>query len=115
MFGGLFTTIFGKIAAVVVTVGGVAGGMAAAGSLPIAGQDVAVSTITAAGPETLGLPTGGGVPLVFPELPKFHQAVIDQGAQGLAATASTQAVRGASQAERNAAKGPPQPRSAWTS
>lgn len=105
MFGGLFSTILGKIAAIVVTAGGVAGGMAATGALPSLGQaDLSVAPVTAAGPAAVALPIKAGTPLSFPDLPKLHQAIIDRGAQELASTASTRAIRIASQAETNAKK-----------
>lgn len=104
MFGGLFGTVFGKIAAVVVTVGGVAGGLAATNALPMLSQlDVNTPVVVpVAGPAGLAMPLQGGPALSFPDLPKLHQAVIDQGAQRLASTASTQALTNASQAESKA-------------
>ncbi len=104
MFGGLFGTLFGKIAAIVLTVGGVAGGLAATDALPMLGQmDFSVPVVApAGGPAGVALPIGAGMPLSFPDLPKLHQAVIDQGAQQIASTASTQAIRVSSQAEAQA-------------
>lgn len=106
MFAGLFGTLFGKIAAIAVTVGGVAGGLAATDALPVLGQmDINVPVVApAGGPAGVALPVGAGMPLSFPDLPKLHQAVIDQGAQQIASTASTQAIRVSSQAEAQAKK-----------
>lgn len=103
MFGGLFGTVIGKILAVVVTVGGITGGMAATGALPVlTGIDVAPGP-GPGGPVAVALP-GAGVPLAFPDLPTIHQAIIDQGAQELAAGASTQAIQVAGRAETTAKK-----------
>lgn len=101
MFGGLFGTVVGKVLAVVVTVGGVAGGMAATGALPVlTGIDGSTPSIPiAAAPGAVSLPAAEGLPLDFPDLPTLHQAIIDQGAQDLAATASTRATHIAGQAE----------------
>jgi phage shock protein A len=103
MFGGLFGTVFGKIAAVLVTVGGVAGGMAATDALPMLGRlDVNTPVVVPVAGPGIAVPVQAGSALSFPDLPKLHQAVIDQGAQHLASTASTQALRTASQAEGKA-------------
>ena len=105
MFGGLFGTLFGKIAAIVVTVGGVAGGLAATDALPMLGQmDVNVPVVAPVGSTGVAMPVSAGMPLSFPDLPKLHQAAIDQGAQQIASTASTQAIRVSSQAEAQAKK-----------
>lgn len=105
MFGELFGTLFGKIAAIVVTVGGVAGGLAATDALPMLGQmDVKVPAVTQVGGAGVALPASGGMPLNFPDLPKLHQAAIDQGAQQIASTASSQAILQSAQAESKAKK-----------
>lgn len=106
MFGGLFGTLFGKIAAIVVTVGGVAGGLAATDALPMLGQmDVNVPVVApVAGGAGVALPVSAGLPLSFPDLPKLHQAAIDQGAQQIASTASSQAILLSAQAESKAQK-----------
>lgn len=105
MFGGLFGTVVGKVAAVAVTVGGVAGGLAATGGLPAIGQvDVKVPAVQMAGPAGVAVPLQDGAPLAFPDLPKLHQAIIDQGAQDLAAGASTRAIQAAARAESDAKK-----------
>ncbi|HEU4866273.1 MAG TPA: hypothetical protein VFV09_00970 [Actinomycetota bacterium] len=106
MFGGLFGTLFGKIAAIVVTVGGVAGGLAATDALPMLGRmDINVPAVApVAGGPGVALPVSGGLPLSFPDLPKLHQAAIDQGAQQIASTASSQAILLSAQAESKAQK-----------
>ncbi len=106
MFGGLFGSLFGKIAAIVVTVGGVAGGLAATDALPMLGQmDVNVPAVApVAGGAGVALPVSGGLPLSFPDLPTLHQAAIDQGAQQIASTASSQAILLSAQAESKAQK-----------
>ncbi|MEX0789279.1 MAG: hypothetical protein WD178_00725 [Actinomycetota bacterium] len=102
----MFATLFGKIAAIAVTVGGVAGGLAATDALPMFSltQVNVPAVVPVAGPAGGAFPIGAGMPLSFPDLPRLHQAAIDQGAQQIASTASTQAVRVSTQAEAQAFK-----------
>lgn len=105
MFGGLLGTAMGKVAAIVVTVGGVAGGLAATGGLPPLGQvEIPTAAVPVAGSAGVAMPVKGGAPLGFPDLPRIHEAIISQGAQDLAASASGRALKAAAQAERDAKK-----------
>lgn len=103
MFGGLLASVFGKIAAVVVTVAGLTGGLAATGSLPVL-SDVSVPSASAAGGPAFALPVNAGIPLSFPDLPALHQGAMNQQAHELAAAASAQAIQAASQAQGSAQK-----------
>jgi hypothetical protein len=106
MFGGLFASVFGKIAAVVVTLAGLTGGLAATGSLPmLSGIDIGSSPVALAGGPAIALPLQPGTPLSFPDLPTLHQGAVSQQAQELAAAASAQAISVANQAQGTAQKG----------
>jgi hypothetical protein len=106
MFGGLFASVFGKIAAVAVTVAGLTGGLAATGSLPmLSGIDVPASQMALARGSGIALPVQAGTPLSFPDLPTLHQGAVNQQAQELAAAASAQAISIANQAQGTAQKG----------
>ena len=94
--------MFGKIAAIVVTVGGVAGGMAATGGFGTLGQaGVSAAPLSAAGAGSTALPGAEGVPLNFPDLPQF-QEVSAQPGQEQATAATARALAIAAQAEGSA-------------
>ncbi len=99
MFGGLFGSLIGKIAALVISITGLTGGLVATGSLPM--LDQSDGTLGGSGVQTRNT-AGAGVPLSFPDIPTAQELVEAGGSQDMAIASAGQAIQAAGTAEATA-------------
>lgn len=102
MFGGLFASLAGKIVALVISIAGVTGGLAATGSLPLPNQSTAPLAGSGVQTPVASANTAAAVPLAFPDLPTAQDLVEAGGEQDLAISSAGQAIQAAGIAENTA-------------
>lgn len=102
MFGGLFASLVGKIVAVVISIAGVTGGLAATGSLPLLNQSTGTPPAATLQTPVASANTAAGIPLSFPDIPTANDLVEAGGEQDLAISSAGQAIQAAGVAEETA-------------